>query len=236
MRMEDSRAATAAGPRAARRRPQWLLPGALLLILVLLTINVLGHGPLLGADARIRTIVQAQANSAMWRWLSDHSYSPAQLLVDLGYVEVAVPILAVCTLVAMIRRRSLRPLLAAFAAVLLLLGTVIPAKILIGRAGPGYTTVSPGGLGVFPSGHTATSSVCLGVGVAVLLPLLSAQAGRVAVAVVAAVCLLVGVALVWCDYHWFTDVVAGWALAGLIIQGSLLVSRWPLPPWARGRE
>ena len=38
--------------------------------------------------------------------------------------------------------------------------------------------------------------------------------------------LLVGAALVWCDYHWASDVLAGWALSALIVW---LALRVPLP-------
>jgi len=37
--------------------------------------------------------------------------------------------------------------------------------------------------------------------------------------------LLVGFALVWQNLHWFTDVVAGWALAAIIIQATLRLTR-----------
>jgi membrane-associated phospholipid phosphatase len=228
-----------AGP--ARRGLSWLLPGGLLLILVLLTVNVLAHGPLIGVDERIRSAVQAQATSPAWRWLSDRWYSPAQLIVDLGNYQVAVPILAACALFATARCRTPRPLVAAVAGVVLLLTTVTAGKILIGRTGPGLTTLGAGGLGVFPSGHTTTATVCLGLAVALLVPArpappgLPARRGRIAVAAVAVVCLLVGAALVWCDDHWFTDVVAGWALAGLVIQAAEILPRLPLPRWARGR-
>jgi membrane-associated phospholipid phosphatase len=227
----------ATGPAQWRlpSRLVWLVPGGLLLILVLLTVNVLEHGPLIGVDGQIRTAVQAQATSPAWRWLSDRWYSPAQLLVDLGNYQVAVPVLAACALFAGARERTLRPLLTAVAGVVLLLATVTAGKKLIDRTGPGLTTLGAGGLGVFPSGHTTTAAVCLGLAVALLLPGLPPRIGRVAVAVVAAVCLLVGAALVWCDDHWFTDVVAGWALAGLIIQAAVMLSRLPLPRRARGR-
>jgi undecaprenyl-diphosphatase len=225
--------AVPAGP--AWWRSPWLVPAGLLLILVALTVNVLAHGPLVGMDDRIRTAVQAQATSPTWRWLSDRWYSPAQLIVDLGNYQVAVPVLAVCALIAAARQRTLRPLLAAVAGAVLLLATVTAGKKLIDRTGPGLTTLGAGGLGVFPSGHTTTATVCLGLSVALLMPSLPARARQAAVAAVAVVCLLVGAALVWCDYHWFTDVVAGWALAGLIIQAAVLLSRRPLPWWARGR-
>jgi undecaprenyl-diphosphatase len=252
--------AAAAGQAAAARawwRSPWLVPGGLVLVLVLLTVNVLADSPLVGADQRIRAAVQARATAPAWRWLRDSWHAPAQLLVDLGNYQVAVPVLAACALIAAARRRTPRPLLAAFAGVVLLLVTVTAAKIAIGRTGPGLTTLGSGGLGVFPSGHTTTATVCLGLAVLLLFPsrpassALSsrpatparpARAGRAAVIAVAVVCLLVGAALVWCDYHWFTDVMAGWALAVLIIQAALLLSRltwrpppWSMPRWGRGR-
>src|SRR5215472_16148858 len=145
-----------ASPRLPLRLP-WLVPGGLLLILVLLTVNVLAHGPLNGADERIRAAVQAQATSPTWRGLSDRWYSPAQLIVYLGNYQIAVPVLAACALLQTARRRSLRPLAAAVAGVVLLLTTVTAGKVLIGRTGPGLTTLGSGGLGVFPSGHTTTA-------------------------------------------------------------------------------
>jgi Family of unknown function (DUF5682)/PAP2 superfamily len=45
---------------------------------------------------------------------------------------------------------------------------------------------------------------------------IAALTALVAVAA-ATICFLVGAALVWCDYHWLTDVAAGWALAALIV-------------------
>jgi membrane-associated phospholipid phosphatase len=79
-------------------------------------------------------------------------------------------------------------------------------------------------MGVFPSGHTTTSSVCLGLGVLLLAPGLRGRARRAAMAVMAALCFLVGAALIWCDDHWFTDVLAGWALAALIVMASLRIT------------
>jgi undecaprenyl-diphosphatase len=219
--------------------------GGLVLILAVLTVNVLADGPLLGTDRWIRAVVRGQATSGTWGWLSDSWHAPAQLLVDCGNYQVAVPVLGVCALMVAVRHRTARPLLAALAAVVLLLATVTPAKILIGRTGPGLTTIGSGGLGVFPSGHTATSAVCLGVALILLLPDLPARFRRAAVAGVAGLCFLVGVALVWCDYHWFSDVLGGWALAGLIAIAVMRLARGSLPPrlmpprlrapWGRGR-
>lgn len=194
------------------------------MILTFLTVSVLADGPLAGADRRIRAAVRARATSATWGWVSDSWHAPAQLLVDLGSYQIAVPVLAACALIVAARHRTLRPVLAACAGVVLLLATVIPAKILTARTGPGLTTVGSGGLGVFPSGHTTTAGVCFGVAAAVLLSGAQATIRRVAAVAVAALCFLVGIALAWCDYHWFSDVVAGWALSGLIILAVLRIS------------
>jgi membrane-associated phospholipid phosphatase len=219
--MDETRAATAATFRAARRRSPWLVPGGLMLILALLTVNVLTNGPLVGVDERIRLIVQAQAHSATWHWVGSGGHAPAVLLVQLGNNQVALPLLALAALIVAIRHHSVRPLLAALIGTTLLLGTVIPAKILIARAGPGLPPVAPGALGVFPSGHTTTSSVCLGLAVLLLARDLPGRAGRTALTGVVVLCFLVGAALIWCDYHWFTDVAAGWALAALIVMAAL---------------
>jgi membrane-associated phospholipid phosphatase len=244
MRMDESRAARAA-TFPARRGTPWLVPGGLLLILALLTLNVLADGPLVGVDRRIRQAVQAQAHSATWHWVGVGSHAPAQLLVQLGNNQVAIPVLVLCALIAAVWHRTERPLVAAVIGVTLLLATVIPAKILIARAGPGLPPVARGAMGVFPSGHTTTSSVCFGLGALLIAPGLPSWARRAVMTVTAALCFLVGVALIWCDDHWFTDVVAGWALAALIVMAALRITglggnsrsqRDAVPRWASGRR
>jgi membrane-associated phospholipid phosphatase len=243
MQMDETRAAPAATFRAARRpwrptrpwRPSlWLAPGLPALILVFLTVNVLARSPLLKVDRWVRGVVQAQANSAAWRWLGDTPHAPAQVIVLFGSNQVAIPVLAACALIAYLRRRSVRALLAAGACVVLLLVTVIPAKILIARPGPGpnQAHIASGGLGVFPSGHTTTASVCFLLGALLLVPGLPARIRTALVAFALLVCFLVGLALIWCNYHWFTDVVGGWALAAIIVQVCLVIAR----PGDRARD
>jgi undecaprenyl-diphosphatase len=199
-------------------RSRWSLPGGLVLLLALLTANVLADGPLLSLDRRIRRVVHAQATSAGWRWLAAGRFAPAQLITDLGAAKIAAAVLAVTALAVAFRRRSMRPVLIAAAGGALLAATVIPGKILIGRPGPGYTTLPGGDWGNFPSGHASTACVCYGLAVLLLTAgRLAPGLRRAAMAVTAAVCFLVGCALVWCDYHWFTDVAAGWALGTLIV-------------------
>jgi membrane-associated phospholipid phosphatase len=215
-----------APPRRLATRPySRLISGVLLLILIVLTINVLVHGPLTGLDERIRAAVLARADSPAWRWLSDTPQRPAPLLTDLGMYVLAVPILAAVAVALAIRRHTLRPLLIAVTGVVLLLGTVIPAKIIIGRPGPGLPAVVPGQLGVFPSGHTSTACICFSLAVLMLVAGQPTRTRYLALAGLALLWLGVGAALIWCDYHWFTDVVAGWALSGLVIQLTFWINR-----------
>jgi membrane-associated phospholipid phosphatase len=238
--VEETRATPAATPRAAGWRWPWLVPGGLVLLLAFLTVNVLADGPLAGTDRRIRDFVHPVATSPGWRWLGYGRLAPVQLVGDLGSTKIAAPVLVVCAVVVAVRFRSLWPLAIAAAGGALLAGTVIPGKILIGRPGPGYASLAPGAWGDFPSGHTSTAGVCYGL--AVLLLTAGTQAAalrgaaggrppglalrgaagdqglrRAAIAATATVCFLVGAAMVWCDYHWFTDVAAGWALSALIV-------------------
>jgi membrane-associated phospholipid phosphatase len=221
IRMDESQVATLAPVSAARRRRPWLVPGGLLLVLAFLTANVLTDGPMIAVDRRIRAVVQAHANAAEWRWIGHGAHAPAQLVTQLGNSQVTVPVLIVCALLVAVRYRSPRPLVAAVCGVLLLLAIVVSAKILTDRAGPGLPPVAFGHIGVFPSGHTTTAGVCLGLSALLLAADLPDRARRAVVAVMVALCFLVGVALIWCDYHWFTDVVAGWALTPLIVMASL---------------
>jgi membrane-associated phospholipid phosphatase len=224
--MDEARAPTAGRRRSARWRSRWLMPGVPAVVLVILTVNVLASGPLVGADQRIRAFTRSLAGSPGWHWLG----GPARLIVDLANPVVAVTVLAVSAVVVGARRRSLRPLVTAAVAAILLLVTVVPGKILIGRLAPGrLRPLAPGGLGSFPSGHTTTASVCYVLAVLLpllpLLPYLPARIWRIALVVMPVWCVLVGAALVWLNYHWFTDVAAGWALAAIIIQAALRLTR-----------
>jgi membrane-associated phospholipid phosphatase len=216
----------AASPARGRAWPGWLLPAGLLAVLVFLTVNVLAHGPMVTLDQHIRHTVQGWAHAAGWRWLVDSPQAPAQLITGLGRVTVAVPVLAVVAAALAVRGRTLRPLLVAATGVVLLLVTVIPAKIIIARPGPGTGALAPGSWGYFPSGHTSTACVCYSIAVLLLTAGWPARVRRAALAGLAVLWLLVGAALVWCDYHWTSDVLAGWALSGLIVWLALRV-RWP---------
>jgi membrane-associated phospholipid phosphatase len=219
--MNDRTAATAATARnrlvgSVRSRPPWLLPGGLLVFLAGLTAGVQAGGPLVSLDQHIRAAVLSRAATPGWYWLIEYRLSPARVLVNLGDSRIAVPVLLLTAVALSVRRRSPRPLAAAGLAVALLLVTVIPAKVILARPSPGLGPVAPGGWGAFPSGHTTTGSVCYVLAV-LLIAGRARRARRAAGAAAMTLSFLIGIALVWRDFHWFTDVLAGWALATLII-------------------
>jgi membrane-associated phospholipid phosphatase len=120
------------------------------------------------------------------------------------------------------RQRTLRPLLALGASLLLLNITVGAVKVGFGRLGPHYATTvgSPelfAGGDIFPSGHTANAVVTWGV--------LAYLAGtpvirRVASVIAALLALGVGFTTISLGTHWVSDVLLGWA-AGLLVLLSL---------------
>jgi membrane-associated phospholipid phosphatase len=226
--MDEARATNAAARRTLRQRYPWLVPGSLLLLLTLLTVNVLADGPLIPVDRRIHKAVHHTANSPDWRWLKNGPATPARILIDLGNIRFAFPILLVIAGYVAFRRRSLRPLVTAVTGIVLILAIVVPAKILIGRPNPGHKQLPAHQLlGAFPSGHTTTACVCYILAVLVIVPAPGGRGRRIALRAAAALGVLIGMAMIWCNLHWFTDVIAGFALAGLII---------PLTIWLTCRD
>jgi undecaprenyl-diphosphatase len=216
--MTEAQAAPAASRRALRQRYPWLVPGALLLLLALLTANVLTNGPLLHVDRKIRRFVRGTGNSPGWRWLRDGPLTPARLLVDLGNPWLVIPLLMIIAGLVAAQRRTPRPLLTAAAGTALLLAIVIPAKFAIERLNPGYTPFSRHSLlDGFPSGHAAAACVCYTLAVLIIAPYPGGRARRIALTAVTVLGFAVGIALVWLGIHRFTDVVAGWALAALVV-------------------
>ncbi|MFC5033060.1 MULTISPECIES: phosphatase PAP2 family protein [Streptomyces] len=130
------------------------------------------------------------------------------------------------------RQRSLHPMLALGASLLLLNITVGAVKYGLGRLGPHYATAvgSPelfAGGDIFPSGHTANAVVTWGV----LAYLATTPRVRRWASVIAALLALgVGMTTIYLGTHWVSDVLLGWA-AGLLV---LLALPWfePAMAWA----
>ncbi len=181
------------------------------------------RGRLLALDGPVRATFAGSSPHP-----ADRSAVP-QFLADLGNWQVAVPVLLltmVCTTWRARRYGLPRPWLPPLAYALVMAAApllVALVKPLIGRAGPGSLTLSPGYPGLYPSGHTATAAAAYGGAALLLLPWLARRAARRLL--VAAALLLngaVGVALVHCGYHWPLDVVGSWLLCGALLAGAAL--------------
>jgi undecaprenyl-diphosphatase len=178
----------------------------------LLAWQVAVDGPVRGLDER--------AGPALAR----HAPAGAELLADLGGVWAALPVLAAATLYAAWRTRlrpaAVRiPLLAGVAAFAVLPAVVLPLKSAQARPGP-KGPLADDYAGFFPSGHATTAAVAYGAAVLLLLPLLRSRAARrVLVAAAGLVVPGAGAGLVWREYHWPLDVLAGWCVAGVLLAG-----------------
>jgi membrane-associated phospholipid phosphatase len=209
---------------AAHRR-RLAVAAAAVVALGLLTADLLYDGALRRADGTVAAWVSAHVGhgwSAVLR--------PLTFLGQRGFV--AVPLVVVTALVVR-RTRSLRPLLVVGGALLataLIVGTM---KIGFGRTAPGYgdDLLGQGGLS-YPSGHAVNAVLVWTLVVRMLagvygngrlrvLRLPAAQAG-----VVAAVVLVNAVGMLGLNYHWATDVAAGW-LIGLAL---VVLTPSPVPP------
>ena len=211
--------------RPLRARTPWALAIALALLLAT-SWQVADNGPLLRLDEEIRDAV-ARMNAALpagsVRLAADHT---AHAFSDLGGWLIAVPFLLGCALLATwwSRRRGAGhwwlPLpIAALAAVLIPL-LVVPAKAWFARPGPGGWPLLPGQSGWYPSGHTTTATITYGTAALLLSRAAVRLWVRTSLRIGAALLSLgVGVGLLWCDYHWFLDVLAGWCLSYLVLWG-----------------
>ncbi|MCF4140584.1 phosphatase PAP2 family protein [Streptomyces sp. Tue 6430] len=206
----------AAPPAPGRAARGTLLFGLPALLLVLITWQVAAEGPLLDLDARLsRALV--------------HPDRGAELLADLGNVQVAVPVLVLVAGYAAGRARSAGvprwwlPSLAGALLMVLVPLVVVPLKEWTDRPG---TPAVPPATGYYPSGHTATAAVAYGAAVLVLLPrLVSRPARRTAAATAVVLVAAVSFGLVRRGYHWPLDVAASWCLGVLLLGALWLVLR-----------
>jgi membrane-associated phospholipid phosphatase len=131
---------------------------------------------------------------------------------------IGMPILAALAIVILaLRRKSWTPVILIAAAGAGSVLMTIAGKDIVGRVRPPHADAvppfefSPS----FPSGHTLNAIVIAGV-VCYLLILRqrSTHARAITIVVASVVALTVGLSRVYLGAHWFTDVLAGWALGG----------------------
>jgi undecaprenyl-diphosphatase len=198
------------------RRSWWITPIALLCVFGILTWQVASHGPLTRLDVHVRDGIQDAATSSGLQWLASFGRGCA----NLGDQAPAILSLALAAALTTWRVRSWRPALLAVAA-WIVLATVIPLKIWVGRPGPGEVTLGNATLGFFPSGHTA-DAVCCYVTAAYLLGtfLWTSRIARQALGGIVVLLLVLTIfGLLWSNYHWLTDILGSlcWCGAWLLV-------------------
>jgi len=124
---------------------------------------------------------------------------------------VLAALLAAFTLAYSVKQRSLKPLAFVAGVGLATVVVSVATKIAVGRLNPHGIMGEDGGS--FPSGHTVTIVVCLGLCVLMAQPRTSHWAWLIP-AVGAG---LMGVSLVLQAAHWLTDVVGGGLLATAVL-------------------
>jgi membrane-associated phospholipid phosphatase len=207
------------------RRCLWAV--AAVVALILLTADLLLGGPIRTLDAAISRTVVAHAD-ASWR----------PVLVPLSYLGqrgfVVVPLLAL-TVLALWRTRSARPLA-------VVAGTLVTTTLLVGVMKLGFGRTAPASgqdvLGTdalsYPSGHAVNTIIIWTLVLRILVGLYGHRVRLLGkpltrLTLVAAIALANAAAMLGLNYHWLSDVLAGW-LIGVTI--ALLVPS-PLPAWYR---
>ena len=173
-------------------------------------------------DAALRDAVRAPSRGV--------TYLLLRVLSAPGQRGVLWPGLLVLAALTAHRGRTWRPVLLVAGALLAVAVTVLAIKIGVGRTAPrsGHDLLGAGGRS-YPSGHAVNEVVGLALAVSLLtgpgrlLPLRRRPAVLVAVAV--AVVAVGGVSLVVADFHWASDVLAGWLLGGALLATGYALQR-----------
>ena len=213
----------------------WMVPSALLCAFGLLAWQVASNGPLTRFDVHARNVIQRAANSTGSHWL----WKIGRGCADLGNEEPAILLLLVVTGLAAWYARSWRPVLLAVGAGVVL-ATVIPLKIWVGRPGPGDAVLGNANLGFFPSGHTADAMCCYLTAAFLLGTFVWTRRvarwllGAAAVGLLA----LTIFGLLWSNFHWVTDILGSLCWCGawlLVLRRFGSATREPVRP-ARSHE
>ncbi len=190
-----------------------------------LTADVLAHGPIRHVDWWLHAQVDGHLHGG-FAWVLGTAMSL------LGRREIVVVPLVVLAGFAARRYRSLRPLLVSLGVLVGVAIVVLTFKGAVGRVAPssGRDAIHAGGAS-FPSGHAIDAVVCWGL-VLEFLVSVSQRAERALGRsrrriITAAVALAAGVGMIVLDYHWFSDVIAGWVLGTLVLWITLAVG--PVP-------
>lgn len=172
-----------------------------------------------GALVRLDRDLSQLASPVQAGWLT----SVAEALGVAGSTPIQGAVLAIVAVTLAGTRRRWEPLVVASLAGFWLVALVIALKASMGRIGPqDHPGDVPWG-GAFPSGHAAAAVVVTSVLILLLRDHVSVAARRRLMVVAAAWAGLVGWSRVHINVHWFSDVLAGWAL-GIVVACAVCIA------------
>ncbi|HEV7208467.1 MAG TPA: phosphatase PAP2 family protein [Mycobacteriales bacterium] len=204
-------------------RWQWwdaAVPALLLAAFGGLLAGVLAGGPVISVDHQVRSWVLAHSSARLVRL--------STAVTNVGSPGHSVIALAVVATFLGWRRRRTGPMLLSGLAAGVLAAAVLLIKMWVHRPGPELPMEGPLYAGYFPSGHTTSAVVCYGI-IALLLVRRADRWHRwIPYAAGGGAGLLVGLCLIYSNFHWLSDVLAGWALGGTLLWLAMLAaSRLP---------
>jgi membrane-associated phospholipid phosphatase len=195
-----------------RRSDRRILLGAAL-VFVLVTADVASDGLLTRLDGQIRDQLIAHGLTA-----------PGSLwpLGDVGDLAVAIAVVAAAAVVSSQLQWKLGPAVFGFGCLGVTEALIYVSKSLVARPGPGIWADRVGYPGYYPSGHTATATVVVGVVVYLALVVPSRapyrdQSGHLALVAGLIAGTAAGGYAVLGDFHWLTDVVGGLSLGTVVL-------------------
>jgi membrane-associated phospholipid phosphatase len=199
-----------------------------LLVLALLSADVVSGGLLEHLDHVMRDRIQPRPPTSPWWMLLPGNVG--ELGIGAGFVTAASLVTAQVTW-------RVWPLLLGLGNLLAVEVAVFVLKTVVGRPGPGIHAGRTGYPGYFPSGHTATSAVCVGTAAFLLCTWFSARRLDIASSVGQAVAVVVGAIsaarAVLEDNHWVSDGIGGLLLATVVLTVGFSAARRYVPSSAR---
>lgn len=144
---------------------------------------------------------------------------PANHLLAAGTNTLLLAVIGLAVLGYLVVAAGWPSALTVAVAVIVAFGLSLVLKQLIGRARPPaeLALVHPGGFSMPSTDGALSAAGCLALFLA--LPPLGVVVRRMAAALLLAVVAVVGFCMIYLAAHWFTDVLAGWLLGGLVGWG-----------------
>ncbi|HEX5494394.1 MAG TPA: phosphatase PAP2 family protein [Mycobacteriales bacterium] len=220
----------------AQRRNPTRPPGAVavavsLVVVVWLSLDVLHHGWWVAVDMHTSTLVRGIGiRQTFWPKVGVYAFT------QLGARGTILVLFTPFVVILAWRRQTWQPLIRFAVALLLLTATVYGFKYGVGRAAPPLQQIHAEGRS-FPSGHAPNSVLMWG-----LLAWLAAQYDlphrirQITALLRYTAPVLTCLAMLLLDYHWLSDLVAGFAVGIVLLRVLHLIFDGRLGHWGDGQR